>query len=631
MLEAIRNRAQGWLAKLILALITIPFALWGVDAYFGSGGGNEVIAEVGSSGVTRQAFTDELKEQTNRLRQAMGANFDPALIESAEFKEQVLNSMIEQEAMLQEAEAAGLQVHDAQIAAILQQLPPFQEDGKFSAERYKRVLAQRGYTPAYFEYQLRRDIALGILRQPILSGALLPAASAELITKIAGQRREISWHEIKPAAVAGKLEVTDKDIQDYYLAHKAEYMEPEAVRVEYAVLSLDELARSVKPSEKDVQDYYAANAAKLAPPEERSASHILIAAQQGDAEARKKAKAKAEGLLATLQKDPKSFAEVARRESQDPGSASEGGSLGNFGRGMMVKPFEDAVFSMKPAEMRLVETEYGFHIIRLDGIQAKAPSLASVRGQIEDELRKQQAQKQYAEAAESFSNIVYEQAASLKPAADALKLSIQTSDWMTRTGLPAAPLNSPKLLEAIFSADAIKSRQNIEPLEISRNTMAAARVIEHRAAREKPVSEVSAAIRAKLQAEKTADMIAKMGQEQIAELNQGKEPAGLAWSAFKLIGRQQPEGFDPKTVQAIMRADSAKLPAYVGAAMPDGSYRVVRISRIAEDAGADPMLRSAVEAGLRQAYARSDAEAQLALAKAAQKIEIKHGALGKKE
>lgn len=631
MLEAIRKRAQGWLAKLILALITIPFALWGVDAYFGSGGGNEVIAEVGSSGVTRQAFTDELKEQTNRLRQAMGANFDPALIESAEFKEQVLNSMIEQEAMLQEAEAAGLQVHDAQIAAILQQLPPFQEDGKFSAERYKRVLAQRGYTPAYFEYQLRRDIALGILRQPILSGALLPAASAELITKIAGQRREISWHEIKPAAVAGKLEVTDKDIQDYYLAHKAEYMEPEAVRVEYAVLSLDELARSVKPSEKDVQDYYAANAAKLAPPEERSASHILIAAQQGDAEARKKAKAKAEGLLAALQKDPKSFAEVARRESQDPGSASEGGSLGNFGRGMMVKPFEDAVFSMKPTEMRLVETEYGFHIIRLDGIQAKTPSLASVRGQIEDELRKQQAQKQYAEAAESFSNIVYEQAASLKPAADALKLSIQTSDWMTRTGLPAAPLNSPKLLEAIFSADAIKSRQNIEPLEISRNTMAAARVIEHRAAREKPVSEVSAAIRAKLQAEKTADMIAKMGQEQIAELNQGKEPAGLAWSAFKLIGRQQPEGFDPKTVQAIMRADSAKLPAYVGAAMPDGSYRVVRISRIAEDAGADPMLRSAVEAGLRQAYARSDAEAQLALAKAAQKIEIKHGALGKKE
>lgn len=631
MLEAIRNRAQGWLAKLILALITIPFALWGVDAYFGSGGGNEVIAEVGGSGVTRQAFTDELKEQTNRLRQAMGANFDPALIESAEFKEQVLNSMIEQEAMLQEAEAAGLQVHDAQIAAILQQLPPFQEDGKFSAERYKRVLAQRGYTPAYFEYQLRRDIALGILRQPILSGALLPATSAELITKIAGQRREIAWHEIKPAAVADKLEVTDKDIQDYYLAHKAEYMEPEAVRVEYAVLSLDELARSVKPTEKDVQDYYAANAAKLAPPEERSASHILIAAPQGDAEARKKAKAKAEGLLAALQKNPKSFAEVARRESQDPGSASEGGSLGNFGRGMMVKPFEDAVFSMKPDEMRLVETEYGFHIIRLDGILAKTPSLASVRGQIEDELRKQQAQKQYAEAAESFSNIVYEQAASLKPAADALKLTIRISDWMTRTGLPAAPLNAPKLLEAIFSADAIKSRQNIEPLEIGRNTMAAARVIEHRAAREKPVSEVSAAIRAKLQAEKSAALIAKMGQEQIAELSQGKEPAGLAWSAFKLIGRQQPEGFDPQTVQAIMRADSARLPAYVGAAMPDGSYRVVRISRIVEDAGADPMLRSAVEAGLRQAYARSDAEAQLALAKAAQKIEIKHGALGKKE
>lgn len=631
MLEAIRNQAKGWLAKLILILITIPFALWGIDAYFGSGGGNEVIAEVGSTGVTRQAYTNELKEQASRLRENLGENFDPALTESAEFKEQVLKSMIDDEAMLQEAKAAGLQVHDTQIASILQRLPPFQEDGKFSAERYKRVLAQHGYTPAYFEYQLRRDITLGIQRQPMLSGAFLPATSVELVAKIAGQRREISWHEIKPAAVAGKVNVTDKQIQDYYDAHKAVYTEPEAVRIEYAVLSLDDLAKSIKPTEQEVQDYFAANAARLAPPEERTASHILIAAQQGDAEARKKAKAKAESLMAALQKAPRSFAEVAKRESQDPGSASEGGSLGSFSRGMMVKPFEDAVFSMKPGEMRLVETEYGFHIIRLDGIQAKTPSLASVRGQIEEELRKQQAQKRYAEAAENFSNIVYEQAASLKPAADALKLQLKTSDWMTRGGLPAEPLNSPKLLEAIFAADAIKSRQNIEPVEINRGMMAAAKVIEHRPARQKPLTEVSAPIRGILQAQETAKMVENEGQARIAELRQGKESAGLEWSAFSVIGRQQPEGFEPKAVQAIMRADTAKLPAYVGAAMPDGSYRIVRISRVIEDSAPNPALRSAVEAGMRQAYARSDVTAQLDLAKTSQKIEIKQGALDKKE
>lgn len=630
MLEAIRKRAQGWFAKIILALITIPFALWGIDAYFSSGGGNEVIAEVGDSGVTRQAYTDMLKEQADRMRQAMGPNFDPALIESADFRRQVLQSMAEEEAILQEAYAAGLQVTDAQIAALLQELPPFQEDGKFSAERYKRVLAQRGYTPVYFEYQLRRDITLGIMRQPVLTGALLSATSAELVTKIAGQRREISWHEISPATVAGQVSVTDKDIQAYYDAHKTEYVEAEAVRVEYAVLSLDELAKAIQPSEKEVQDYYAANAASLGPPEERSASHILIGAAQGDAAARKQAKAKAEALLAALQKAPKTFADVAKRESQDPGSAAEGGSLGSFGRGMMVKPFEDAVFAMKPGEMRLVESEFGFHVIRLDGIQTRTPPLAAVRTQIETEIRRQQAQKHYAEAAENFSNLVYEQAASLKPAADALKLSILTTDWMSRKAKAAPPFDSDKLLDAVFSADAIKSRQNIEPVETSRTAMVAVRVIDHRPARQKPVAEVSDTIRAKLQAEQTASLIAKMGQAQIAELNQGKEPAGVAWTAFKLIGRQQPEGLDAKTVQAIMRADTAKLPAYVGAAMPDGSYRIVRVTRIIEDA-ANPMLRSAVENGLRQAYARSDAVAQLELAKASQKIEIKPGALEKKE
>ena len=630
MLEAIRKRAQGLFAKIILALITIPFALWGVDAYFSSGGGNEVIAEVGDSGVTRQAYTDMLREQADRLRQAMGPNFDSSMTQSAEFREQVLRSMAEEEAMLQEANAIGLEVTDAQIAALLQQLPPFQEDGKFSPERYKRVLAQRGYTPAYFEYQLRRDIALGLMRQPVLAGALLPATSVELVARIAGQRREISWYEISPAAVAGQVSVTEKDIQAYYDAHKTEYVEPEAVRVEYAVLSLDELSRNIQPSEKEVQEYYASNAASLGPPEERSASHVLIGASQGDAEARKQAKARAETLLAALQKAPQTFADVARRESQDEGSAVDGGSLGSFGRGMMVKPFEDAVFSMKPGEMRLVESEFGFHIIRLDGIQAKTPPLAAVRAQIETEIRRQQAQKHYAEAAENFSNLVYEQAASLKPAADALKLSIQTTDWMSRNDKAAAPFDSDKLLDAVFTADAIKSRQNIEPVETSRTTMAAARVIDHRPARQKPVAEVSEAIRAKLQAEQTASLVAKMGQSQIAELNQGKEPALAAWSAFKLIGRQQPEGLDAKTVQSIMRVDTAKLPAYVGAGMPDGSYRIVRVTRIIEDT-ANPMLRAAVENGLRQAYAQSDALAQMELVKATQKIVIKPGALEKRD
>lgn len=632
MLEAIRSRAKGNLAKVIIALIAIPFALWGVDSYISYSAKHEVIAEVGNSGITRQAFTEMLKEQTDRMRQAMGPNFDPAVVETMEFRERVLEAMTQEEAMLQEAIAIGLRVQDAEVASILQQLPPFQEDGKFSPERYQRVLSQRGYTQAYFESQLRRDIMLETLRQPMLSGAFVSSVTADMIAKIAGQRREVSIHEISPGSVASQVKITDQDIEKYFEANKKDFTEPEAIRVEYAVLSLDALAERIQPSEKEVQDYYAANAQQLGPPEQRSASHILITVPEGDAKAREQAKSKAEQLLEAVKKSPKSFADLARKESQDPGSAADGGSLGSFGRGMMVKPFEDAVFSMKPGETRVVETEFGFHVIRLDGVKSDTPSLASLREKIVEEIRRQQAQRQFAEAAENFNNIVYEQSASLKPAADALKLSIQTSDWMSRKGsMNAPPFDSGKLLDAVFSEDAIKSRQNLEPIETSRNTLVAVRVIDHRAARQKAVAEVADVIRQKLLLEQTASLAAKQGQSQIEQLTQGKEPAGVNWSPFRLVGRQNTEGLDGKTLKLIMSADSSKLPAYVGAPLPNGGYLILRVTRIVEESIPNPMLRAAVEAGLQQAYSRSDAIAQLELAKAAQKIEIKPGALEKKE
>lgn len=632
MLEAIRDRAQGWIAKVILALITIPFALWGIDSYFSGGGKTETVAVVGDANVTRQAFSDAIKEQTDQMRQAMGQNFDPAAAETREFREQVLNRLTDEEAMLQEAKAAGLQIPDTQLAAVLQQLPPFQEEGKFSPDRYKRVLAQRGYTPAYFEYRLRRDITLEIQQQPPIAGAMASATSVGLVARIAGQRREISIAEISPAAVSDQVSISDQDIQTYYESHKADFTESEAVRVEYVSLSLGDLGKAIPVTEKQVQDHFAANASKFGPPEERSASHILIAAPEGDANARKQAKARAEGLLAVIRKAPGTFAEVAKRESQDPGSAATGGSLGTFGRGMMVKPFEDAVFSMKQGEIsNLVETQFGFHIIRLDGVNSSSPSLASVRQQVEDDIRNQQAQKQFADVAEQFNNLVYEQASSLKPAAETLKLTVRTSDWMTKKGLAAVPFNSAKLLEAIFTGDAIKARQNIEPVEVARNELVAARVIEHRPARAKPVAEVSADIRQKLVVEKTVKLSEKQGQSLIEQLKQGKEPGGLNWSAFKVVSRQQPGELDPKTLQAIMRVDTVKLPNYLGASMPNGGYRVIRVTRLIDDAATDPGLRSAVESGLFQTYARTDAQAQIDLARSAQKVQIKQDVLDKKE
>jgi peptidyl-prolyl cis-trans isomerase D len=631
MLEAIRDRAQGWIAKLILALITIPFALWGIDSYFNRGLGGDVVAEVGKGRVYRQEFNQALQEQANSLRQSQGAKYDPAITQGREFRESVLNGLVDRKALLLTATDAKLVAPDQQVAAIIQQIPLFLENGQFSRERYEAALRQRSLTPIGFENEIRQDILLRALQSPLVKGVVVASATADRLARLVSQQREVSWADIAPAQFAAQAQTSEADLDAYYNSHKAEFTDPEAARVEYVMLSKEALAAAVQPVEQDIQNYYQANQSRFGEAEQRTASHILIAAGKNDATARQKAKAKAEALLAEIRKNPASFAELAKRESQDPGSAAHGGSLGSFPRGVMVKPFDDAVFSMKVGELRgPVETDYGYHIIHLDGITpAKAAPLASVRDSIVAELRSQQGQKLFAQAAENFSNLVYDQSTSLKPAADAYKLPVQASDWITRKGGPA-PLNEAKLLAAIFSPDSIKNKQNTEAIETDKGAMVAARVIEYRPATLHPLASAGATIRAMLIAEKSARLAEQQGRAQLDKLNQGQEPA-LAWSSFQMISRQQPGPFNAQSLADIFRVNTAKLPAYIGVKMPDGSYRLVRISRVSEPSAADPTMRTALESGLRQALARADTEAYLALTKSQNKVEIKAGALEIKE
>lgn len=631
MLEAIRDRAQGWIAKLILALITIPFALWGIDSYFNRGLGGDVVAEVGKGRVYRQEFNQALQEQANSLRQSQGAKYDPAITQKKEFRESVLNGLVDRKALLLTATDAKLVAPDRQVAAIIQQIPLFLENGQFSHERYEAALRQRSLTPIGFENEIRQDILLRALQSPLVKGVVVASTTADRLARLVSQQREVSWVDIAPAQFAAQAQTSEADLEAYYNSHKAEFTDPEAARVEYVMLSKEALAAAVQPVEQDIQNYYQANQSRFGEAEQRTASHILIAAGKNDATARQKAKAKAEALLAEIRKNPASFAELAKRESQDPGSAAHGGSLGSFPRGVMVKPFDDAVFSMKVGELRgPVETDYGYHIIHLDGITpAKAAPLASVRDSIVAELRSQQGQKLFAQAAENFSNLVYDQSTSLKPAADAYKLPVQASDWITRKGGPA-PLNEAKLLAAIFSPDSIKNKQNTEAIETDKGALVAARVIEYRPATLLPLASAGATIRAMLIAEKSARLAEQQGRAQLDKLNQGQEPA-LAWSSFQMISRQQPGPFNAQSLADIFRVNTAKLPAYIGVKMPDGSYRLVRISRVSEPSAADPTMRTALESGLRQALARADTEAYLALTKSENKVEIRAGALETKE
>lgn len=628
MLEAIRKHAQGWLAKVILGLIAITFALFGVDSYMQGDKRGGVVAEVGDVGISRETLAEEVRAQTEQRREAMGPAFDPAVTETKDFRKQVLDSLIERSAMLQDAQKLKILTPDAYVAAVLAQVPLFQQDGKFSQKRYEDVLRNNNRTPVQFENEQRQRFMLETMASPVTLASFPSREAAAQIARLVAQQREISWVDIPAGAVAGEVKVTPADIAHYYDANKAEFTEPEQIRAEYAVLDMAAVAAALPVSDPAIADYYKAHASEFVRPEQRSASHILIAADRNaDAATRARAKAKATALYDALLKSPGKFAELARTESQDPGSAVQGGSLGYFVRGQMVKPFDDAVFGMKPNEIRgPVESDFGYHIIRLDGIQAaQTTPLAQVREAVADALRKQQAQKRFADLAESFGNLVYENANSLQAAATAAKIGIQQTGWMTaKSALP--PFDNAALAGALFSAESIKSRQNTEAMEIRPGVLVAARVIDVRPAHLKPLAEVSAAIEVKLRAEQSARLLARKGEATMAALAKGEEP-GLAWSPFKVVSRQPGDVLDAAGVKAVFRAKTDKLPAYAGFVRADGAYRIVRITRLLDAPAPDPMLAASIESGIVQAQQRSDLKAMLELVKAGQKVKIRPDAI----
>ena len=627
MLEAIRNQAQGWIVKVILGLIVVTFALFGIDSYMSGQGRDSVVAEVGKQGISRQEFVREIQDQTERMREALGPNFDIAATETADFRKQVLDRLIERKALLLQAQQNKFIAPDAYVASILAQIPAFQEDGVFSQQRYEAVLRQNGRTPAQFENDLRQSFMLEVATSPVSLASFSSKTSSALIARLVSQQREIAWTDIAPAAVESQVKITPADIERHYSDNAVEFTVPEQILAEYVVLDLESVAAGISVAEQAITDFYQANAAQFGQPEQRSASHILIAADPSDAAARSKARARATELYETVSKSPARFAELARAESQDPGSAEQGGSLGSFGRGMMVKPFEDAVFSMKPNEIRgPIETDFGYHIIRLDGIDAaKVQPLAEVRDQVVAELRKQEAQKQFADLAENFSNLVYENADSLDSAAAAIKTKVQRSDWVTQqTVLP--PLNHAAVVRSLFSAESIKSKQNTEAIEVAPGQLVAARVVEHRPSTRKPLAEVSAAIEQRLRREQIDRLLSEKGAAMIKALAGGEEP-GVNWSPFQLVSRQAPVGLDAAGAKAVFSVATDKLPAYTGFTRPDGTFRIVRVSRVIESPSADPLLQASIESGLQQAQQRADLAALVALVKAGQKVKILPNAL----
>lgn len=613
--------------QFVLLLLIFPsFVLFGVEGYSRfTEGGNAKVAVVDGHGITQTEWDAALRDQSERMRR-QAPNVDPRLLDSPEAKREALDALVRDRVMQTAAAKQHLVVSDERLQRLFQADPQFAflrlPDGSVN----KGMLAAQGMSVASFEQRLRQDLTLRQVLQGISGTAMAPAANAAAAFDVLLQQREVQVQRFNVKDYLGRITPSEAELEAYYKdpANAALFQSQETASIEYLVLDLEALKKDVSVSEDKLREYFKTNESRYTVAEERRASHILIKLDKSaSADDKSKAKAKAEALLAEVRKTPASFADVARKNSQDPGSAAQGGDLDFFGRGGMTKPFEDAVFAMKQGEIsNLIETEFGYHIIMLTGLRGgdKKP-FEAVRAEIEDEVRKQLAQTRYAESADQFSNLVYEQADSLKPAADKLKLTIQTAT-VQRKPQPAATgvLASPKLLDAVFGVEALRNKRNTEALETAPNQMVSARVVKHDPARLLPFAEVKALVQDRLVRKMAIAQAKKDGEARLEALKKGADAVGL--EPAQVISRAQARDLPRTMVEDIMRADASKLPAWVGVDGGETGYAVVRIAKLLPR---DPAVIDAKrgEQQYAQAWSSAEAAAYFAALKTRFKVELK--------
>ena len=621
-------RKHNRLFQLILLVLILPsFVALGVNGYSNfMDGSNAAVAQVDGQKITRAEWDTAHRQQSERLRQQM-PTLDPKLLDSPEVRQQSLDNLVRERVLQAAVRRQHWQVSDEQLKHVFLTDPQFaairQPDGSLNTS----LLANQGMNGKMFEYRLRESMAqqqvLGGVSNSAIGGSTLSAQAFDAFF----QRREVRLLTLTPAEFTAQVKPADAEVDAYFKdpANASKFQLPEVAQIEYVVLDVDALKAGVTVAEKDLKDYYEKNRSRYTVAEERRASHILIkAAKSASAADKAKARARAEELLAQVRKAPASFAEVARKNSQDEGSASRGGDLDFFPRkDAMVEPFAAAAYALQPGEIsQVVETEFGFHIIQLTAVRGgDTKPFDSVRAEAEDEVRKQLAQRRYSELAETFSNTVYEQSDSLKPIAEKLGLSIRTALVQRKPAADAqGPLASAKLLEAVFSKDSVQNKRNTEAIEFGPSRLVAARVTDYKPARMPAFDDVKAQVTQLLVAKQAAALAVKAGTEKLAALKASGDLSSL--TAAQTVSRMQAGKLSPKVLNAVMQAEAAKLPSFVGLEAGDGSYVIAAVTQVLPREGqvADPV-RSAQE------YARiwgaAEADAYFKALKAQLKTTIK--------
>jgi peptidyl-prolyl cis-trans isomerase D len=610
MLHFIRERAQGWVAWLIVGLISIPFALWGVNSYL-TGPSDVIVAEVNGQPIQQVEYQKALQQYRDRMRNMMGEDFDPTMFDGIDVKQNVLEGLIEQKLLILAGHNLGQRVTDKALFEIIKSTAAFQKNGQFDNDVYSMTLARVGLNPAQYEAQLRVDVLTQELAENTQRSVIVTDYDLNTILRLENQTREIAYGVVAAQDQLDQVVVTDEAVRSYYDEHVANYMSPERMVVDYVELSVDELSENITVDDESLKAFYEKNKDQFVGPEQRQASHILI---EGD-------EAEAKVALETITKrleQGEDFAALATEFSQDTGSVAEGGDLGLFQRGVMDPVFEEAVFSMtKIGEVsEPVKTEFGYHLIKLTAIQtSEGKSFVDARDEVEALYRSQKAEDLFFEQAEKFANLSYENPDNLDVVAEELSLTVKTSQAFMRDGNTTGIATNKKVASVAFSEDVLVNNLNSAVIELSKSDLVVLHKNKHIIASQLPYESVAPAITEQLRYAGARDKAREIGEAILAKLKAGTPPEGLfadnQWHTGQSYTRMSTELSSQILERAFAVARPRSETSFIGFTASNANYIVANIISAKDGVAADAPQeeRDGLKSHLARTYGTSELQA----------------------
>jgi len=600
MLQSIRDKAQGWFAWAIVVLISVPFALWGIQEYLGVGA-EPVMASVNGQDIKEREFENTYQRFRASLRQQLGDAYRADLFDEAKLREDVLQSMVRDRLISQAAGRMGLRISDSQVRGAIAGISAFQVNGRFDTAAYEQVLRQQGYSEQEFQEQIRQALLIEQVTSAVTNSELITQRELSESKRLRDQRRDISYLLLPAADFIKPGAASVGEIDAYYAANQSRFMLPERVQIDYLELKMSQLSESVTPSEEELRRFYEDRQAEYVTPEQRRASHILIAIDGDGEEAESAARNRALEALKRIQ-NGEEFAAVAKELSQDPGSAEQGGDLGFVEPGMMNPSFDKVLFGLAKDEIsEPVRTDFGYHLIKVTEVrEGSKESFEDVKDALQAAYRSNEVEGQFYKYSERLADLAFEHPDSLEPAADALGLKVVTSDWVSRSNANKIPGGN-RAISVAFSDDVLVEGNNSELIEISSDHVMVLRVHAHEEAAARPLEQVRDEISTILAQQQAATLAEEKGMSLLSRLRQGENLEQLAKEASLkveetgMVARGESK-LSPAIAQRLfsMPRPEGDATVFDGVALPNGDFTVIALHKV-EDGSLDGMDEKALQ------------------------------------